>query len=301
MSVPHCSDVVNSFIRELALSAPQGSYLASGAKSLCRPAKPKGRPTGIDYVRWTPTPLAGVEHIARRVAATQDDFDYLSSFGPEYEWPAVACEHIADQRLPVETMTRLVVYRTSPEKAGTIKELRGNGAVLGFMADVDLARPGGQDYPPDLTDALDVLDDLSPTIVEQCGRSLPTAWILDRPCFDIDAADDLGRDLVAEVGDRCADHGWRFDSPVSLTAWLRVPGTWSVLRQCLVMIVGGTRQRLSMDELRELIPRHSRRRSYGGRYFATDDPWNVGLGSRSGTDSARPWWTNKGSSWWSGR
>jgi hypothetical protein len=149
--------------------------------------------------------------------------------------------------------------------------------VLGFMADVDLARPGGENYPPDLEDALDVLDDLSPTLIEQCGRSVPVAWLLNRPCFDIDTADELGRDLVAEIGDRCADHGWAFDSPNSLTAWVRVPGTWSVLRQCLVAIVGGTGQCIAFDELRELVPAHIQRRSYSGWYPDPGDPWIVGL------------------------
>jgi hypothetical protein len=266
-------------MRGLMAVAPARAFLATAHKVLRRPSKPEGRPTGIGSVRWTQTPLASIEWLARRVADTQDDFPYLSGFGAD--WPVEACWHIGDQYVPLETMTRLAAMRVPPKRAGTIAELRAEGAVLGFMADVDLARPGGEDYPPDLEDALGILDDLSPTLVEMCGRGLPTAWLLDKPCFDIKVADELGRDLVTEIGDRCADHGWSFDSPVSLTAWFRVPGTWSALHQCLVTPVGGTGRRITLDELHELVPVHADRRSYGGWYLDPDDPWNVGLGSRT--------------------
>jgi hypothetical protein len=275
MSVPHDHRLANRFLHDLVRLAPAGSYLGTAPKVLRRPSKPNGRPTAIGSPCWSQTPIAAMERLARRVASTQDDFGYLSSFGAD--WTSKAAWRIGEQYVPLETMVRLTAMREPPVRAGKISELRADGAVLGLMADMDLARPGGENYPPDLEDALDVLNDLSPTLIEQCGRSLPTVWLFDRACYDIDTADELGRDLVAEIGDRCAAHGWTFDSPNSLTAWVRVPGTWSVLRQCLVTVVGGTGARISMDELHELVPVHVQRRSYSGPYMAPDDPWNVGL------------------------
>src|SRR5262249_54546376 len=105
MSVPHRSGISNRFMRGLLDVAPTGPFLATAHKVLRRPPRPGGRPTGIGNAGWSQTPWASIESLARRVAATQDDFAYLSSFGPN--WSSEACWHIGNQSLPLETMTRV--------------------------------------------------------------------------------------------------------------------------------------------------------------------------------------------------
>jgi hypothetical protein len=213
-----------------------------------------------------------VEGRLRRIAQTQRDADYLLSFTGDVTG---AARHLVGHRQPLEVLVRLAVvdepitYADGRHRAGRVDEM---SAALGVMVDVDLARPGDDRPYADLDTALGVVEDYGPTAVLQCGPGLPCYWLFTEPA-DPYLAVELGRDLIHAIGARFAELGYAFDSPQPAVQWLRIPGTWSVRRQCLVEVVT-TGGRVDLEELGDLVPHVAEEEhSYSRHYVALDDPW----------------------------
>jgi hypothetical protein len=277
MSLPYNRALCRLFLDELADLAPPRSYYGLAHK-LLTPPDAKGRVTRIDHFCWTRTPASEVERLLYGVAETNNDYRWLAGFPSWRE----AARHLVGSWLPLEVMVRLVVCDTPPtyedgrHRGGRLDDL---SAVVGLLVDVDLYRPEQPDRNyPDLDTALGVIEDYSPSFTLQCGPGLPTGWLFTEP-QDPFEADQLGLDLVNDIGSRFEALGYTFDSPNAVGGWLRLPGTWSVRRQALVvpLHIGA---RIDAVELGDLVPIGPRRPSYSSRYPDPDDPWNVGLPAR---------------------
>jgi hypothetical protein len=276
--MPYNRAPCRSFLDELIELAPSRSRFGLAHK-LLTPPDAHGRITRIGDFAWTRTPYNEAHHMLYGLDRTQDDYAYLSGFG---SWPEAA-RHLDGNWLPLEMMVRLAVCTTAPadlplpvgsgrHRGGRLDELT---AVLGLVLDVDLERPDDARPYPDLDTALGVIDDYAPSFVLQCGPGLPVGWLFTEPQDPYDA-DQLGADLRHEVGKRFESLGYAFDSPNPVTAWCRLPGTWSVYRQCLTIPVR-IGPRIEVADLHELVPVGPRRSTYSGFYIDADDPWNVGL------------------------